>query len=163
MGTAKARVRPELQASGTVSRDDHSFKILGQPQELTGADRRWAACYTIGDHLRYSRGSKEFGIERGCYARVVATNLHKNLLTVELNTGTPVSYDPRRLAGVSMYRETEQPFAAGDSRATSTLQSVDQLQLFGHPRDARGEFPRVQSVRPSRSLDSRLRCPHLVR
>ena len=85
-----------------------------QQQDLTGADRRWAARYAVNDQLRYSRGSNPIGIKRGSYARVVSTNLQDNLLTVETKTGGIVTYDPRRLAGVSMYREIEQRFAVGD-------------------------------------------------
>ena len=60
-----------------------------QQQDLTGADRRWAARYAVNDQLRYSRGSNSIGIERGSYARVVSTNLQENLLTVETKTGGP--------------------------------------------------------------------------
>ena len=88
-----------------------------QQQDLTGADRRWAARYAVNDQLRYSRGSNAIGIERGSYARVVSTNLQENLLTVETKTGDLVTYDPRRLTGVSIYREAEQPFAVGDQAA----------------------------------------------
>ena len=37
-------------------------------QDLTGADRTWAARYEVGDVLRYSRASKETGIGKGDYA-----------------------------------------------------------------------------------------------
>jgi hypothetical protein len=59
------------------------LRVLVQQQDLTGADRRWAARYAVNDQLRYSRGSSSIGIERGSYARVVSTNLQDNLLTVE--------------------------------------------------------------------------------
>jgi hypothetical protein len=48
------------------------------------------------------------------YASVVAINPAANLLTVEKPNQEIVTYDPRRLAGVSVYRETEQRFAVGD-------------------------------------------------
>ena len=107
-------IRTELQSKGIVAGENHTLRVLMQQQELTGADRRWAARYAVNDQLRYSRGSSAIGIERNSYARVVSTNLQENLLTVETKSGDHVTYDPRRLNGVSVYRETEQPFAAGD-------------------------------------------------
>ena len=107
-------IRTELQSKGIVAGENHTLKVLVQQQDLTGADRRWAARYAVNDQLRYSRGSSAIGIERGSYARVVSTNLQENLLTVETKTGDLVTYDPRRLNGVSIYRETEQLFAVGD-------------------------------------------------
>jgi ATP-dependent exoDNAse (exonuclease V) alpha subunit len=106
--------RTELQSRGIVAGENHTLKVLVQQQDLTGADRRWAARYSVNDHLRYSRGSNSIGIERGSYARVVSTNMQENLLTVETKTGNIVTYDPRRVSGVSIYRETEQAFAVGD-------------------------------------------------
>ena len=107
-------IRTELQSKGIVAGENHTLRVLMQQQELTGADRRWAARYAVNDQLRYSRGSSAIGIERNSYARVVSTNLQENLLTVETKSGDHVTYDPRRLNGVSVYRETEQTFAAGD-------------------------------------------------
>jgi ATP-dependent exoDNAse (exonuclease V) alpha subunit len=37
-----------------------------------------------------------------------------NVLIVEKQSGKQVSYDPRRLQGVTLYRETERSFAQGD-------------------------------------------------
>ena len=107
-------IRTELQSRGLVAPENHWLRVLVQQQDMTGADRQWAARYGVGDVLRYSRGSKVVGIEAGSYARVVSRNLEQNLLTVERPGRAQVTYDPRRLIGVSVYRESEQPFAAGD-------------------------------------------------
>jgi conjugative relaxase-like TrwC/TraI family protein len=106
-------IRTQLQSEGLVGTDNHMFRVLVQQQDMTGADRRWVSRYAANDQLRYSRGSN-VGIERGSYARVVSTDLENNLLTVEAKGGDLVTYDPRRLNGVSIYREIEQPFAVGD-------------------------------------------------
>ena len=82
-------IRTELQSKGIVAGENHMLKVLVQQQDLTGADRRWAARYAVNDQLRYSRGSNAIGIERGSYARVVSTNLQENLLTVETKTRRP--------------------------------------------------------------------------
>src|SRR5205807_2562963 len=70
--------------------------------------------YEIHDVVRYSRGSKAIGIEAGAYASVVAINPAANQLTVEKANQEVAIYDPRRLTGVSVYREIEREFSAGD-------------------------------------------------
>ena len=107
-------VREELRASGALSPEDHSFRVLIQRQDMTGAERAWANHYEIGDMVRYARGSKVAGIEAGSYGTVAAINSSENLLRVEKLTSESVSYDPRRLAGVSVYRELERGFSVGD-------------------------------------------------
>ena len=107
-------VRQELKANGTVAPEDHSFRILVQRQDMTGAERSWASRYEINDVVRYARGSKSAGIEAGEYGTVVGINSDSNLLTVEKSTGELANYDPRRLTGVSVYREVVQEFSAGD-------------------------------------------------
>jgi conjugative relaxase-like TrwC/TraI family protein len=107
-------VRQELKASGTVAPEDHSFRILVQRQDMTGAERSWAGRYEINDVVRYARGSKSAGIEAGEYRTVVGINSDSNLLTVEKSTGELANYDPRRLIGVSVYRELAQGFSVGD-------------------------------------------------
>ena len=107
-------MREELKAKGTLAPEDHQFKVLIQRQEMTGAERRWASRYEIGDVVRYARGSKEAGIEAGTYATVVGTNPAMNLVSVEQASGNVVTYDPRRLTGVSVYREVAHEFSVGD-------------------------------------------------
>jgi len=107
-------VRHELKANGTLGSDDNTFRVLVHRQDMTGADRGWANHYEPGDVIRYTRGSKAFGIEGGSYAKVVAINPAANLLAVETASGEATSYDPRRLAGVSVYREVTHEFSAGD-------------------------------------------------
>jgi conjugative relaxase-like TrwC/TraI family protein len=107
-------VREELKTKGTLSPNDHTFKVLIQRQEMTGAERAWASQYEIGDVIRYSRGSKIMGIEAGSYATVVRVNPLANELSVQLPSGTAATYDARRLAGINVYRATDREFAVGD-------------------------------------------------
>jgi conjugative relaxase-like TrwC/TraI family protein len=109
-----AAVRQELKANGTLAPEDHNFRVLVQRQEMTGAERSWASRYEINDVIRYARGSKSVGIEAGEYGTVVGINSTSNMLTVEKSTGELVNYDPRRLAGVSVYREISYDFSVGD-------------------------------------------------
>jgi conjugative relaxase-like TrwC/TraI family protein len=117
-------IHREMQDQGHVKEEEHSYRVLESRQELTGADRGWAAQYQAGDVLRYSRGSKLVGVGAGEYATVKQIDSEKNLLTVERNDGKQVTYDPRRLQGVSVYREAEREFAEGD-RVQFTAPSKD--------------------------------------
>jgi hypothetical protein len=58
-------VRQELKANGTLAPEDHTFRVLVQRQDMTGAERSWASHYEINDVVRYARGSKAAGIEAG--------------------------------------------------------------------------------------------------
>jgi conjugative relaxase-like TrwC/TraI family protein len=109
-----AAVRQELKANGTVAPDDHSVRVLVQRQDMTGAERSWANRYEINDVIRYARGSKSTGIKAGEYGKVVSINSAANLLTVEKSSGKLANYDPRRLTGVSVYREVARDFSIGD-------------------------------------------------
>jgi ATP-dependent exoDNAse (exonuclease V) alpha subunit len=107
-------VREELKAIGTLAPEDYTFRVLVQRQDMTGAERSWASQYEINDVVRYARGSKATGIEAGTYGSIVAINPAANLLTVEKPSGEEASYDPRRLSGVSVYREIDREFSVGD-------------------------------------------------
>lgn len=107
-------VRTELRRSGTLNTDGEVFSTLSHRSDLTGADRKWAARYQAGDILQYTAGSKAEGIERGSFATVRTVNAQANTLTVELENGSTVSYDPKRLKGVNAFREIEREFATGD-------------------------------------------------
>ncbi len=107
-------VRGELKASGALSHRDHRFRILTPRQDMTGAERTWASHYEAGNVIRFTRGSISAGLDAGSYAIVAAINPAQNLLTVQKESGDLVTYDPRRLTGVSVYRETPQEFSVGD-------------------------------------------------
>jgi hypothetical protein len=107
-------VRKELKANGALSKEDHSFRFLVQRQDMTGADRTWANHYEMGDVVRYGRGSKSMGIEAGSYGTVAAIDPSANLLSIEIASGEIATYDPRRLTGVSVYREVAHEFSVGN-------------------------------------------------
>jgi ATP-dependent exoDNAse (exonuclease V) alpha subunit len=107
-------VRQELKAAGTIAPEDHTFRVLVQRQDMTGAERSWASHYEINDVVRYTRGSKAIGIEAGAYASIIAINPALNQLTVEKANQELATYDPRRLVGVSVYQEIQREFSIGD-------------------------------------------------
>jgi hypothetical protein len=113
-----------MQRRGEVKTEQHRMRVLEPRNEMTGADRAWAGQYREDDILRYSRGSKSLGIRAGDYATVKHADSEVNLLTVERHDGKQITYDPRRLQGVSVYRESERDFAEGD-RAQITAPSKE--------------------------------------
>lgn len=108
-------IHRELQATGQISTKNYKTKVLENRNELTGAERTFAGAYQPDDVIRYTSASKKHGISAGEYARVVATDERANTLTVKLDKSQrQISYDPKRLQGVSVYREAEREFSAGD-------------------------------------------------
>jgi ATP-dependent exoDNAse (exonuclease V) alpha subunit len=108
------RIHHDLQSIGRVDDQGQRSTVLVPRQEMTGADRQWAAQYVPGDIVRYSRGSDAVGVQAGEYVRVAGSDRKQNLLTVERDNGQRLTYDPHRLHGVSVYREAERDFSAGD-------------------------------------------------
>jgi conjugative relaxase-like TrwC/TraI family protein len=107
-------IRTELQASGVVSKENHSMNVLTPRSDMTSVDRSWAARYQPDDVLHYTRGSKEHGIERGSYTTVISANHKENQITVQKPDGQHATYDPKRLQGIAAYREISREFAQGD-------------------------------------------------
>jgi ATP-dependent exoDNAse (exonuclease V) alpha subunit len=107
-------VRAELRKSGGLAEDEQTLGTLTHRSDMTGADRTWAARYNPGDVLQYNTGSKAEGIERGSFATVRSVDARANTVTVALESGSSITYDPRRLKGVNLFREVEREFAAGD-------------------------------------------------
>jgi len=107
-------VRAELLKTVTLSEDGKQLRTLLHRSDMTGADRTWAARYNPGEVLQYTTGSKAEGIERNSFATVRSVDARSNMLTVEKQDGTTVSYDPRRLRGVNVFTEIEREFATGD-------------------------------------------------
>jgi ATP-dependent exoDNAse (exonuclease V) alpha subunit len=113
-GQLNARIRAALPETGQVGPEDRPITVLVPRQDLTGVDRRWADHHAAGDVVRYTRGSPEHALEAGAYARVTAMDGTQNTLTVARQDGRSVTYDPRRLHGVTVYRDVERTFAVGD-------------------------------------------------
>jgi conjugative relaxase-like TrwC/TraI family protein len=107
-------VRTELRRNGTLAADGHDLRVLDHRSDMTGADRTWAARYNVGDVLHYHTGSKAECIARNSYARVREIDARANTLTVELESGASVTYDPRRLRGVNVFTESTREFANND-------------------------------------------------
>ena len=108
-------IHKRLQRDGKVSRDDHQMTVYVNRQDMTGTERTFANAYVPGeDIIRYNRASKVYGVGVGDYGLVTAKNHKENEITVHLESGRELTYNPQRLSGVSVYREAEREFAEGD-------------------------------------------------
>ena len=83
-------IRADLIARGHVSARGQEQTILVN-RGLSGAQRATAYNYNEGDVIRFARGSKQFAITKGDYARVEAVDREANVLRVE-------TIDGRRIA-----------------------------------------------------------------
>jgi hypothetical protein len=134
-----------MQDTNRIPYLEYRMKVLVARLEITGADRQWAAQYEPGNVVRYAKGSKTLGIAPGAYARVESVDEKQNHVTVERGNGQRLTYDPRRLQGVTLYREAERAFSEGDriqfaapnreqhvaNRELGTIEKVDEI---GHLR-----------------------------
>ena len=108
------RIHCELQSRGRVEEQEQRLSVLVPRLEMTGADREWAAQYEPGDIVRYTRGSQAVCVISGEYVHVTGIDREQNILTVVRADGEQLTYDPHRLHGVSVYRQTERDFSTGD-------------------------------------------------
>ena len=108
-------IHRQLQERGVVSADDHKLTILVNRQDMTGPERTFALAYVPNeDIIHYNTTSNLYSVRPGDYGRVLANNHKENTITVRLESGREITYNPERLSGVSVYREAERDFAAGD-------------------------------------------------
>jgi hypothetical protein len=120
-------------------------RVLEARQDVTGADRLWAERYAAGEIVRYSTGSRTLGLRAGEYARIGHIDAASNRVTVVKANGESRTYDPRRLQGVTIFRETDRVLAAGDrvqftapfrerQVANRELGTLDGIDAAGHVR-----------------------------
>ena len=114
-GRINALIHRQLQRDGKVSLADQQMMVYVNRQDMTGTERTFANAYVPDeDIVRYNRASKVYGFSVGDYARVTATNHEKNEITVQRSDGEEITYNPARLSGVNVYRESNRMFAEGD-------------------------------------------------
>lgn len=132
-GLLNALIHRQLQQEGRVSQPDHQMMVYVNRQDMTGTERTFANSYVPDeDIIRYNRVSKVYGFNVGDYAKVTATNHEKNEITVQSADGREVTYNPARLSGVNVYRESNRTFSERDRiqfRAPFTEQRVANGEL----------------------------------
>jgi conjugative relaxase-like TrwC/TraI family protein len=137
-------VHRQLQDQGLVNAEDHETTVLVNRQDMTGAERKFALMYVPNeDVIRYNKGSKVLEINKGDYGRVISSDHRDNKLTVRLQNGREITYNPKRLSGVSVYKEATRQFAVGDRiqfRAPFAEVNVKNTELGTITEIEEGEF-----------------------
>ncbi|MGA9722933.1 MAG: MobF family relaxase [Candidatus Binatus sp.] len=136
-------IRSELIVRGHISFVGKEHTILVN-RGLSGAQRATAYNYNEGDVIRFTRGSKQFGIAKDEYARVEAVDRGADLLTVKTADGRHIHYNPVRLFGVEVFREEERTFARGER-----IQFRAPDKTLGL---ANGEFANIDSIDDRRAV-----------
>ena len=136
-------IRSELIVRGHISFVGNEHTILVN-RGLSGAQRATAYNYEEGDVIRFTRGSKQFAITKGDYARVEAVDREANLLTVGCRTGGASN---TILCGSSASKSSAKSNAPSH-KATgySSAHPIDTLGL------ANGEFATIDSIDDRRAL-----------
>ncbi len=106
-------IHSALRDAGKIGREDYKTSIYVN-RDITGAERKFAESYQVGDVVRYSIGSKKHGIKPREYWEVVKVDRENNQLTVLAEDGRTATYDPSRLRGMSVYREETRLFSTGE-------------------------------------------------
>ena len=104
-----------MQTTGRVQGHEHHARVLVARQDVTGADRQWAQQYEPGERRALQRrAARPSASTRAsmrawsrCTRRTIASRSRRK-------SGERVTYDPRRLQGVTLYREADRAFAVGD-------------------------------------------------
>jgi ATP-dependent exoDNAse (exonuclease V) alpha subunit len=132
-------VHRELQKAGAVTREDHRMRVLVNRADMTKTERTFAGAYNPGEVIRYNHNSEVYGTRVGDYGRVVSRNREENTLRVKLmKDNREITYDPRRLSGVSVYVEAERDFSVGDL--------IQFRAPLGEKRVANGEFGTIREI-----------------
>jgi len=107
-------VRTELKEKGEIAQEGLATEILVN-KNVTGAERKLAQNYDVGDKVGYLYGSTKHGIEVGEYLRVTKVDVSSNNITVAKNNGQEITYNPEKLYGIKdVYKNEEREFATGD-------------------------------------------------
>ena len=139
-GKINALIHRQLQRDGKVNIADRQMMVYVNRQDMTGTERTFANSYVPDeDIIRYNRESKVYGFSVGDYARVTATNHEKNELTVQTTEGHEIIYNPARLSGVNVYRESKRAFSEGDR--------IQFRAPFTEYRVANGELGTIEQIK----------------
>ena len=136
-------IRAELIVCGHVAPLGQERPIL-VGRGLSGAQRAIAYNYDEGNVIRYTRGSKQWSIAKGDYARVEAVDREANRLTVTVRDGRRVEYNPVRLFGVEVFREEPRVLAQGDR---IQFRAPDRALVV-----ANGDFATIKSLDAQRAV-----------
>jgi hypothetical protein len=129
--------------------------VLDSRNEMTGADRQWAAQYGEGTWCAIPVGVRFWGSTLANTREWIEWTPAKTVSPSSARTEAQQTYDPRRLSGVSVYTEVQREFSQGD-RVQFTAPSKE-LQV------ANRELGTIEQVSHSGNLEIRMDSGREVR
>jgi conjugative relaxase-like TrwC/TraI family protein len=106
-------IRELLVKRGQVAPEGAELATLAN-LDLTRAQRAHASHYSVGDVIRFRRGSAKLGIAASAYATVEASDARRNLLGIRIESGARLEYKPGRFTGIEVFRAQSLTLAVGD-------------------------------------------------
>lgn len=146
-------VRAQIKERGELGREVTITAL--DKRDLTGAEAKRAASYTVGDHLQAARDYQSLGLQKGEAARVVAVDVDRNRLTLESTKGERTEIDPARYSKLQAFEARQMPVAEGDrlvvrensdrlkNGAVLLVEKVTDTQI--HARDDAGRLHKLDA------------------
>lgn len=138
--------RGELGAAATIQALD--------ARDMTAVERRQAGSYAVGDVVQAGRDYQSLGLKRGDMARVIAVDVDRNRLTLDVS-GRQIEINPARITKLSAYEHRDMQIAVGDklvNRANTpdlkngtalTVEAIKDGQI--HARDDKGKLHKLDA------------------
>ena len=140
-------IHTALRENGHLTGEDRTIPTLITRQAVRESDKTWAGTYKTNDTIRFTTGSKKYGIAPREYVTVTAVNAQDNTLTIRKDDGTFITYDPSRNHGVTVFEHGKVQFASGE-----TIQFTQPLKdhKIANPRSRPSSHP-LERTRTHRS------------
>lgn len=106
-------VRQMLREAGKIGTTEVTAQVL-RNSGVSSAARKLAINYHAGQRVFYSKKSRRYGVGSKSFGTVVTANRRDNTVTVRLDSGREITYDPREYYGVTIYDVESRSFAVGD-------------------------------------------------
>ncbi len=138
-------IRDELVKAGIVSTEGFDAQVRVS-KSLTNAEKKDIRNFEAGDHVRFQKASKKFGIERGTEGRVIGVNREKNLVRVQLENGKVRDFNPARFRA-EVAKVTTRRVAVGDRIQYREATKPDGKRLKGDGfKIANGEIGTIRHI-----------------
>lgn len=108
-----ARIRETLAAEGRLSGNEFTVGTLSG-KNLEKAELMKCRNYREGEVIRFSKGYKSLGVQAGQYAEVRAVDPASRTVTLALDNGAFLNWQPYRAAAVELYEKEKRNIRVGE-------------------------------------------------
>ncbi len=107
------KIRESLVAEGRLKGPEFSFGTLAG-KNLEKAELAKCRNYEKGDVVRFNKSYRSIGVKSGQYAEVRSVDPASRTVTLALEDGTSLNWQPSRAGGVELYAKEERNIRVGD-------------------------------------------------